>query len=150
MNNDQVSKRIDKVLEECGIDDDFLFFDARRNQWAVNCNDLFVWATADQEPITEKNIEIFEKSVREIPNTTGFELFAARVRKMRPQNACYRNIPSRYWKLFDECGPEREVGLGNPYTEYDRNKGSTPEVWWKYYWTELKAWWAKLLGIFKK
>ncbi|UDL15984.1 hypothetical protein QEH42_gp234 [Microbacterium phage Pumpernickel] len=41
-------------------------------------------------------------------------LFAAKSRKMRPQGAYYKSIPENIWHLFDACGPEREVGMGNP------------------------------------
>lgn len=43
------------------------------------------------------------------------ELFAARVRGMRPQGACYKGYPKDLWPLFDACGPERETGMGNPH-----------------------------------
>lgn len=43
------------------------------------------------------------------------ELFAARVREMRPQGACYKGYPKDLWPLFDACGPERETGMGNPH-----------------------------------
>lgn len=42
------------------------------------------------------------------------DLFAARVRKLRPQGACYTRYPKRLWHLFDEAGPVRETGIGNP------------------------------------
>ena len=34
---------------------------------------------------------------------------------MRPQGAFYSYIDKTSWPLFDLAGPEREVGLGNPY-----------------------------------
>jgi hypothetical protein len=43
------------------------------------------------------------------------ELFAARVRGVRPQGASYSLYPRATWPLFDACGPKRETGLGNPY-----------------------------------
>lgn len=33
---------------------------------------------------------------------------------MRPQGAYYKHIPEILWPLFNECGSEREAGLGNP------------------------------------
>jgi len=43
------------------------------------------------------------------------DLFAARVRKMRPQGAAYKvRYDESIWPLFDACGPVREVGFGNP------------------------------------
>jgi hypothetical protein len=44
----------------------------------------------------------------------GCDLFVCRERKMRPQGAVYPE-DRRFWPLFDACGPEREVGLGNPH-----------------------------------
>ena len=46
----------------------------------------------------------------------GGELFCARIRKMRPQGACYAYYDKKDWHLFDACGPERECGFGNPMT----------------------------------
>ena len=40
-------------------------------------------------------------------------LFCCRVRKMRPQGAYYKYIDKEVWHIFDEAGPEREVGKGN-------------------------------------
>lgn len=43
------------------------------------------------------------------------DLFAARVRSMRPQGAAYKvRYDKSIWPLFDACGPEREIGMGNP------------------------------------
>lgn len=41
-------------------------------------------------------------------------LFACKVMRMRPQGAAYSYIPEDLWDLFDEAGPERAVGFGNP------------------------------------
>lgn len=49
-------------------------------------------------------------------------LFACRSRKMRPQGACYPDDHPELWPLFDACGPEREVGMGNPYRPGERKK----------------------------
>lgn len=43
------------------------------------------------------------------------DLFAAKVRGMRPQGACYTYYPKELWIEFDQAGPEREIGFGNPY-----------------------------------
>lgn len=53
---------------------------------------------------------------------TFADLYAARVREMRPQGACYSRYPEEAWPLFHAAGPEREVGHGNPYRpgEYRR------------------------------
>ena len=41
---------------------------------------------------------------------------------MRPQGAYYPESDPETWPLFDDCGPEREVGLGNPYRPGERKK----------------------------
>ena len=41
-------------------------------------------------------------------------LFACRMRKMRPQGACYKNIRPEVVALFDACGPDREIDKVNP------------------------------------
>jgi hypothetical protein len=86
----------------------------------VACNDVFVWGLADVETLTPANIDVFEKSVADC--TAGAKhgeiyagaLFCARVRGMRPQGAAYPDERA-LWPLFDACGPQREIGLGNPY-----------------------------------
>ena len=84
------------------------------------CNDTFAWGTADCEQITEENVAVFEAASADCL-AAGFSyftssLFAARVRRQRPQGAFYRSLCGKeaLVRLFDECGPEREVGLGNP------------------------------------
>lgn len=108
---------------------------------SVNCSDTFDWGSADAEDITVDNFPLFvqtvdeiEPLVDEIPSgisdeqyerylyslrSTVADLFAARVRKMRPQGACYSRYPVATWFLFDECGPERLTGFGNPYKRKD-------------------------------
>lgn len=109
------------------------------------CNDTFAWGSADAEIITEENLTILkeitqlisdyvEKEFEEIDIEIGrvddgdwnhtlstyrtvlADLFASRVRKMRPQGAAYKRYPEKVWHLFNEAGPEREIGIGNPYT----------------------------------
>lgn len=90
----------------------------------ANVNDVFFWGCTDNEKITPDNIAEAEKAVADVRDITGktgwstdaawVNLFAARLRKDRPQGAAYPS-DERLWPLFDACGPEREVGLGNPY-----------------------------------
>lgn len=86
------------------------------------CSDTFAWASADLEEITSDTVTILSDSLkllREIdPSITHFtpELYACRVRNMRPMGAWYRMIRNTYpdsvvdavFKLFDACGPERK------------------------------------------
>ncbi len=86
----------------------------------VNCSDVFYWGCADGEEITPDNIAMLEQAmadceaVDKVAGTCSAAwLFAARVRQMRPQGASYPG-EAALWALFDACGPERAVGLGNP------------------------------------
>jgi hypothetical protein len=79
----------------------------------VNCNDLFFWGCSDAETITIDNIGIFEQAYKDSIDHGGL-LFCCRVRGMRPQGAYYKYLDDAEKPLFDACGPEREIGLGNP------------------------------------
>jgi hypothetical protein len=99
---------------------------------SANCSDTFIWGCADSEEITPENFDLYKRTLEECnalgwgPNPKGQEcyavnasdeLFAARVRGMRPQGASYELYPINMHKLFDACGPERKVGLGNPHPQ---------------------------------
>ena len=87
----------------------------------VNCSDLHWWGTADSERVTPDNVALLEKAREDglavDPKWGGaiaVTLFCCRVRKLRPQGACYKHIEEKYWPLLDACGPEREVDFANP------------------------------------
>lgn len=82
----------------------------------VNCNDVFAWGCADCEQLTEETLPALAQAYQD-SDKVGAELFCSRVRKERPQGAFYAYIPEEEWPLFDACGPEREVGPGNPYLQ---------------------------------
>lgn len=95
------------------------------------CNDVFWWATADAEKITEENVGLLESTARELIEIDSKErashachpctnldahshptiylesLFAARCRKMRPQRPFMKNMKDPILSLFLACGPER-------------------------------------------
>ncbi len=88
----------------------------------VSCSDFFWWGTADCEIVTPDEIEALEQAFADVKaastNTQldaywGAVLYVARKRRMRPQGAAYPTVPALA-ALFDACGPERAVGLGNP------------------------------------
>lgn len=90
----------------------------------INCSDVFAWGGADCEPLTADDVDNFVKALADTQavggsNAYGPELYCARRRGMRPQGAVYPK-DKRLWPLFDACGPEREVGPGNPYRPGDR------------------------------
>jgi hypothetical protein len=103
----------------------------------VNCNDLFWWATADNEEITPENFHLLKEAVNDVASALGAadpsydkklsieewkvafdlwrkvgsyaaDLFCARSRKMRPQHPCYKIYPQILHPLFDVCGPKRD------------------------------------------
>jgi hypothetical protein len=87
----------------------------------VDCSDVFAWGGSDCEHVGPQNVGELErayadaKAACEHGEFYAAHLFAARMRKMRPQGAAYP--PNDYkglWPLFDACGPRRETGLGNP------------------------------------
>lgn len=93
----------------------------------VKSNDLLFWGCADAEPITPENLDDLEQAIKDCESINscaagyGCNLFVCRMSKTRPQGAMYP-IDIELWPLFNECGPEREVGFGNPYKpgEYKR------------------------------
>lgn len=95
----------------------------------INCNDQFCWGCADAEPLTEENFPLLEQAFKDCMEATGsndvtsdaFVLFVARLRKTRPQGAMYHYLEKELWPLFDAAGPEREVGLGNPFAPGEYN-----------------------------
>ncbi len=102
--------------------------------FCINCSDLFFWGSADAEDITPESLPILKQSIedcKKIEDSSwvyGCNLFASRIRKERPQGACYPSNKD-LWPLFDACGPERETGLGNPYKPGDyKKKYKTVEI----------------------
>ncbi len=83
-------------------------------EFFVIVNDVFWWATADLEPIMPKDLPVIRQAIEDVRRVAGsnagmceaFELWAARKRKMRPQQPAYPQ-DERLRALFDECGPER-------------------------------------------
>lgn len=97
--------------------------DGEQVKFMVKCSDVFAWGCADCEEVTPDNVAVLEQSYADTAAACKFgtiyaqELFCCRVRKMRPQGACYPEKEgfAALWPLFDACGPERETSLGNPY-----------------------------------
>jgi len=94
-----------------------------RLHFFVDCSDVFAWGTADCEPIDlDTDLDTLEQAVGEAEallgryrGQDGFVLWVARKRRMRPQGGMYRHLDEELWHLFDAAGPEREVGVLNPY-----------------------------------
>ena len=85
----------------------------------IRCNDVFAWGCSDAEDISEEDLPLLEQSLKD-SEMHGTLLFCARKRKCRPQGAYYQYFDKdTEWELFNACGEEREVGLGNPYSPED-------------------------------
>lgn len=86
----------------------------------ATCNDTFYWATSDGEEITTENVGVLEQALRDLKAAQASaatdisaeiyvgELFAARVRCMRPQHPWYKDRAPELAALFNACGPERD------------------------------------------
>lgn len=72
----------------------------------VTCSDIFFWACADAEHITEEDLDDFEQALKE-SYVYGGALWCARKRKMRPQKVIYHDLSEEEKVLFNKCGPER-------------------------------------------
>jgi hypothetical protein len=78
----------------------------------VICNDIFTWATADVEEVTQDSVKDLEQAVADVqaadPDADewmGPLLFCARQRGTRPMPRM--ELPKTLKLLFDTCGPER-------------------------------------------
>jgi len=128
MNDLNFILKVLKISSENDLDISW-YFEDEKLIFTVDCSDVFNWATADCEDITEENFPVLEQAVKDI-NSTGSihthlasQLFCARVRKQRPQGAFYSIIDKKVWHLFDECGEVREVGFLNPYAPGEYKQG---------------------------
>lgn len=89
---------------------------------SANVSDVFAWGGADAEPITPDTLPALEQAYTDLKTIDADlylpELYAARQGGERPQGAAYPDDKTKNWRqvsaLFDACGPERALGLGNP------------------------------------
>ncbi|MEV7140732.1 hypothetical protein [Streptomyces tauricus] len=89
---------------------------------SANVSDVFAWGGADSEPITPDTLAALEQAYADLKAVGGedflADLYAARQRGQRPQGAAYPSGTHEAWRqvsaLYDACGPERELGIGNP------------------------------------
>lgn len=88
----------------------------------ANVSDVFFWGGSDVEEITRETLPVLEQAYADLKEIESeeftAELYAARVRKMRPQGAAYPSDAYTGWRkvsaLYDLCGPERPRDMGNP------------------------------------
>ena len=103
----------------------------RGSLW-INCNDFFAWGCADSESIeSAEDLLLLAQAMSDADlagdASWGPLLYCARRAKLRPQGAAYPKNRG-LWPLFDACGPEREVGIGNPYRPGEYRPGGANEA----------------------
>jgi len=108
-----------KTVVAAAYDMDLDFFwhiddDTDEVRAAVNVNDTFFWAAADCEIVEAEDIPL----LKEMYDIGGYkyvaDLYAARKRKMRPQNAIINGATPEVRAVFLAAGPERPVDFLNP------------------------------------
>lgn len=120
MTNDELAyiRRVLAIFAKADIHSELLWrFEGDHVEFSANVSDVFAWGSADLEDITPDTLPALEQAYADLRAICAVEhtaeLFAARVRRMRPQGAAYPTVlPAQ--RLFDACGPERLTGLGNP------------------------------------
>lgn len=92
-------------------------------QFFINCNDIFYWACADCEEITNSSdIDLLERSMEDcdrFDDDNGSILYCARKRQVRPQGAFYKYIEKNAHVVFNACGSERDIDFANPKSQSD-------------------------------
>ena len=99
----------------------------------ANVSDVFAWGGADAEPITPDTLPALEQAYVDLKAVDAdeftAELYAARQRGERPQGAAYPDSKHKSWRqvsaLYDACGPERPIGLGNPKKAHAHKETTT-------------------------
>ena len=81
---------------------------------AVNVNDTFFWGCSDLEDVEAEDVPMFNEAFTLGGYKYGAEIYAARKRDMRPQNAVINPAPPEVQRAFLDAGPLREVDFGNP------------------------------------
>lgn len=87
---------------------------------SVDVSDVFAWGGSDAEDLTPERLPLLAQAVADLraihpsDDMYAVDLYAARLRGMRPQGAAYPKERAATQALFDACGPERPTGLGNP------------------------------------
>jgi len=101
----------------CELDIDlYWYIDEEKDEAraAVNVNDVFFWGCSDCEDVEAEDVPLFNHSFTLGGHQYGAEIYAARKRGMRPQNAIINIAPPHVKQALLDAGPVREVGAGNP------------------------------------
>lgn len=128
LNSEEIERLLKLVHEH---DDHYSLFWNEHLQFYIICNDVFAWACSDVEEITsDRDIDLLERSYNDTKAKGypdyGAMLYCCRHAKLRPQGAAYPKH-KELWPLFDACGPEREVSLGNPKPHPSKQEESNNE-----------------------
>jgi hypothetical protein len=89
-------------------------------QFGADVSDVFAWGGSDYEEITPDRLPVLAQAMADLraihrhDDMYTVDLYAARIRQMRPQGAAYPKERAATQALFDACGPARATGLGNP------------------------------------
>jgi hypothetical protein len=111
--------RVLRIFYLADVREDLLWSVTEENKisLSVNVSDIFAWGAADAEEITPETLSVLEKAFADASGAglayVTAPLYAARIRGMRPQGAAYPATLAGQ-VLFNACGPERPIGLGNP------------------------------------
>lgn len=81
--------------------------------YSADVSDAFFWGCSDGENVLEEDVDDWVQAWKDYPLNGGL-LWTARKRQMRPQGAYFTSIAKTHWHLFEEAGPKRETGFGNP------------------------------------
>lgn len=82
----------------------------------ADCSDFFDWASSDFEQITHETLPLLRQCSADLQpwGEDGQDelnwLYAARKRGIRPMPEAMVLIDERIRFLFEECGPERDIG----------------------------------------
>lgn len=112
--NDYVAAVLGAYQRADLFDDLWWRVDDGRVSFSAMCSDLFVWASADSEPIDLQDVPLLECCLADLQAVDATEhlaaLFAARKRDMRPMRKWLERHAGAARDLFEAAGPERTPG----------------------------------------
>lgn len=119
---------------DCKSDEISFWKNGENIEFFINCNDYFYWACADSEAIEIGDVPLLKQSIADVEAiykdtidkavygvSEGKMLFVCRKRKERPQGCCYPSNEA-LWPLWNDAGPEKPIGMGNPYAPGQRSQ----------------------------
>lgn len=114
MNDDQDTMEVLRFLIKTDFAHDMFFWTDKNGKVCIgpNLNDFFAWACADSEPIEVEDIPAFQSAIDDC-KAAGHEwyapeLWAARKRKMMPQERVFENLAETLKPLFKGAAKDVE------------------------------------------